>query len=101
MHDSKYIEVARIRNDAARELHIYLEMSGDEVVLSPGHEIDLLARPSPNVQPLTVVYVSDGLQIYASREADPDWHFRFNGRIYAAGSPEATRLAALKTRDTP
>ncbi len=34
------------------------------------------------------------------REPDPDWHFKFKGRIYCAGRPTATRLADLETELT-
>ena len=90
-----HITVATFSNGTAGEMRIYLEMVGDEVVLSPGHEIDLLAKHSEALLPVTVVYHSDGVQVYAHREPDPDWHFRFHGRVYSAGSPTETRLADL------
>ena len=98
MHDSEFIEVAHIRNDTNVDVCIHLEMVGDQVVLSPGHEIDLLTRLSRNLHPLSLVCVEGGLQVYAFREPDPSWYFRFEGCIYSAGSPEPTRLAQLKTK---
>jgi hypothetical protein len=95
MNSADYITVATFTNATPAEMRIYLEMVGDEVVLSPGHEIELLAKRSEGVLPVTVKYVDDGLQVYPHREANPDWHFRFRGRIYSAGSPNETRLADL------
>ena len=103
-----YITIACFRNETSDEMSIYLEMIGDEVVLSPGHQIDLLASPvgkelsrpaSEAVHPLTVNYLHNGIQVYPSQEADPDWHIRFEGRIFAAGQPKVTRLADLELTD--
>jgi hypothetical protein len=95
MNPSDYATVATFRNDTAAEMRIYLEAIGDVVVLSPGHEIDLLGKSSEGLLPITVDYVDDGLQVFALRDADPDWHFRFQGRLHCAGSPTETRLADL------
>lgn len=65
-------------------------MIPEEVILSPGHSVDLLAKPTDDLLPLTIDYVEGGLQIHACREFDPDWHVRFKGKVIKAGSP--TRL---------
>jgi len=72
---------------------LYLEMLGEEVVLAPGHEVELLALPLPDLLPLTVSYVKGGLQIHPHNEVDPDWHVRFKGQTFRAGHP--TVLAEL------
>lgn len=95
MNPDDYITVARFSNGTSGEMRIYLEMLGDEVVLSPGHEIELLARLSEKLLPILVQYAGDGIQVFAHQEPDPDWHIRFNGRIYCTGQPNPTRLADL------
>lgn len=90
MKASEYPIVGSFRNDTPSDLHLHLEMVPEEVVLSPGHSVDLLAKPTAGLLPLTVDYVLGGLQIHACREFDPDWHVRFNGKIIKAGHP--TRL---------
>jgi len=90
MEPSEYLVVFSHRNDTSSDCHIYLEMVPEEVVLSPGHAIELLAKPTSDLLPLTIDHVEGGLQIYACREFDPDWHVRFNGKVIKAGHP--TRL---------
>jgi len=87
MDPSQYSVVGIYRNDTEADFHLYLELIPEEVVLSPGHEIELLARPSPDLLPLHVCFVGDGLQIYAHKEGDPDWHVRFKGYVVKVGSP--------------
>lgn len=87
MNPSEYPVVVEFSNDTDKEMKLYLEMLSEEVVLSPGHSIQLLAMPSPNLLPLTIGYVEDGLQIYPYKEVDPDWHVRFMGKLIRAGHP--------------
>lgn len=72
-------------------MKLYLEMVPEEVTLSPGDEVELLARPSEGLLPLGVVRVEDGFHIHAHKEWDPDWHVRFQGKVIKARTP--TRLA--------
>jgi hypothetical protein len=95
MNPLDYITVATFGNATNGEMRIYLEAIGDEVVLSPGHEVDLLGKSGEGLLPVTIKYVDGGIQVYAHRVPDPDWHFRFQGRDYSAGSPTETRLADL------
>ncbi|MBW8846652.1 MAG: hypothetical protein JF607_16930 [Burkholderiales bacterium] len=87
MDPSQYPVLGIYRNDTEADFHIYLELIPEEVVLSPGHEIELLAKPSPDLLPLTVCLDGDGLQIFAHKDFDPDWHVRFQGRVIKVGSP--------------
>lgn len=82
-----YLIVGCFRNDTSSDLHLYLELIPEEVILSPGHSIDLLAKPTDGLLPLTISYVVDGLQIHALRAFDPDWHVRFNGKVIKVGNP--------------
>jgi hypothetical protein len=82
-----YPVVGVFTNDTPRTLRLYLEMVPEEVVLSPGHSVELVARPSADLLPLTIDHVEDGLQIHACREFDPDWHVRFRGRLIKAQTP--------------
>ena len=82
-----YITVARFRNETTTEMRLYLEMLGAEIVMSPGHAIDLLAAPGEGLLPITIDYVDRGLQIHPHNEFDPDWHVLFSGKLIPAGYP--------------
>ena len=82
-----YITVAHVRNESAKEMRIYLEMVSAEIVLSPGHAVELLAQPSDGLLPVTLDYMECGLQVHPHKEFDPDWHVRFKGRLVRAGHP--------------
>jgi hypothetical protein len=84
---SQYPTIGVFRNDSAAEMRLYLEILAEEVVLSPGHSVELLARPSADLLPITIDYVDGGLQIHPHKEFDPDWHVRFKGQVIRAGHP--------------
>ena len=54
MHPSRYPTVGVFRNDTKGEMRLFLEMIPEEVVLSPGHSVELLAKPTPGLLPLTI-----------------------------------------------
>lgn len=87
MSPDNYVTVAHVRNESAGEIRLYLEMIGAEVVLAPGHSVDLLARPNDGLLPVTIDYVDGGLQVHPHREFDPDWHVKFKGKLIRAGHP--------------
>jgi hypothetical protein len=91
MNPSDYIVVAEITNDSDKDMRIFLEMTCEEIFLSPGHHIELMARPSDELLPITISYINDGLQIFPNREFDPDWHLRFKEQIIKPQYP--TRLS--------
>lgn len=85
-----YPVVYEVTNTTNLEMTLFLELLCEEVILSPGHSVELLAMPSPDLLPLSVEPVEGGLHIHAHMEADPDWHVRFRGQTIRAGYP--TRL---------
>lgn len=87
MSDSHRIMVARIRNETKTDLHLCLEMTGAEIVMSAGHAVDLLAAPGEGLLPITIDYVEGGLQVHPRNEFDPDWHVLFAGKLIPAGFP--------------
>ena len=87
MQPSEYTVVGVFRNDTNRDMHLHLEMIPEEVVISPGQSIELLAKPGPGLLPLTFDLLDDGLQIHAHKDIDPEWHVRFKGRLIRAGNP--------------
>ena len=89
-----YIVVGKFSNDTAAEMRIFLEMTCEEIFLLPGHTVELLAKSSDYLLPITVAYISDGLQIFANKQWDVDWHIRFDGRVLKPGFP--TRLPELQ-----
>ena len=95
MNPADYVVVADLKNASDREMRIFLEMTCEEIFLDPGHEIQLLAKPSDGLLPITIHYVNDGLQVFAAKEWDPDWHIRFMGAVIKPNFP--TRLAELQT----
>lgn len=90
MNSNDYPVVGSFRNDTNSEMHLYLEMIPEQVTLSPGDEVELLARPSEHLLPIDVERVEDGYHIHAHKEWDPDWHVRYRGKVIKARTP--TRL---------
>ena len=84
MSPSEYPTIAHIRNESQADIRLHLEMTGAEVVLPPGHAVEILAKPSEMLLPLTIDYVEGGLQIHPYKEFDPDWHLRFRGKLVRA-----------------
>jgi len=97
MKPNSYQTVGKFKNETISDMTLYLEMVPEEVILSPGDEVELLARPSEGLLPLDVEKVEDGFQIHANKEFDPDWHVRFRGKMIKAGNP--TRLADYHPED--
>lgn len=81
------VVVAEFCNDTQQEMTLYLEMLGEEVIMSPGHTVELLAKDTNDLLPLTIGYVERGIQVHPYKELDPDWHVRFNGKLIRAGHP--------------
>ncbi|WP_326536751.1 hypothetical protein [Pseudorhodoferax sp.] len=90
MNPSNYPVVGKFKNDTKSEINLYLEMIPEQVTLSPGDEVELLARPTENLLPLNVQRVQDGYHIHAHKEWDPDWHVRYREKVIKARTP--TRL---------
>lgn len=93
MTPDKYLKVGTFTNETGIDMTLYLEMIPERVVLSPGDEVELLARPSENLLPLDLQSVEGGIQIHAYKEFDPDWHVRFRGQVIKVG--HLTCLAEL------
>ena len=91
MRPADYPVVAHLENATPKLMRLHLEMVPDELVLGPGHCVELIARPSPDLLPLTISIVSNGLQIHAHRAFDPDWHVRFNGKLIKVDHPTDLR----------
>jgi hypothetical protein len=87
MQAHHYPVVGIFRNDTDAEMRLFLELVPQEVVLSPGHSVELLAKPSDGLLPLTIDLVSGGLQIHAFRDWDPDWHVRFKEKVIRVECP--------------
>jgi hypothetical protein len=86
-----YPIVASFKNDTDGDLSLFLELVPDLVILSPGDEVELLARPSEFLLPLDIQPVEGGFHIHAHKEFDPDWYVRFRGQVVKANHP--TRLS--------
>jgi hypothetical protein len=83
----QHVCVAHFRNDTNGPMSLHLEMLGEEVILAPGHEVELLALPLEGLLPIAVSYVDGGIQVHPHKEFDPDWHVRFRGQLIRAGQP--------------
>lgn len=88
---STYPVVLELENHGTTELRAWLEMVPECVILSPGHRIELLARPDEGLLPLDLERTADGWVVHAAQLADPDWHVRFKGHRLKPASD--TRLA--------
>ena len=95
MNQSDHIVVAEFKNDTATEMRIFLEMTCEEIYLEPGQHIELLAKPTAGLLPITIAYLSDGLQVFPHKEFDPDWMIRFEGKLIKPQYP--TRLSGVFT----
>ena len=87
MNSGQHVCVAHFHNETSVPMTLHLEMLGEEVVLAPGQQVELLALPLPDLLPLAINYVKGGLQIHPHKEFDPNWHVRFKGRVIRAGHP--------------
>jgi hypothetical protein len=87
MTAADYPTVAMFSNSTAKEIRLYLEMMCEEVILAPGHSVDLLAKPLPDLLPLAIHQVEGGMQVIPFQEIDPNWHVRFRGKILKAAHP--------------
>jgi hypothetical protein len=87
MQPNQHVCVAHFGNDTLKPITLFLEMLGEEVVLGPGQEVELLALPLEDLLPLTIEYVEGGIHIHPHKESDPDWYVRFLGRLIRAGHP--------------
>ena len=76
-----YIYVGDFYNETDKDITIFLEMNCEEIILSPGHKIRLMAENIPDVLPLDILYHSDGLQIYPKLGV-PEWKFEYKGKQY-------------------
>ena len=86
-----YPVVLDIENHGPEDMEVWLEMVPECVILSPGHRIELLARPDEDLLPLDVSRSTGSWVVHAHRTFDPDWHVRFKGHLLKPATP--TRLA--------
>jgi hypothetical protein len=75
----KYKTVGIFSNETESDMTLCLEMACEEVILSPGHEVELLAEDIEECFPLNILYHSDSLQIYP-KNGSPQWLLRFQGK---------------------
>ena len=94
MPTTEHVVVAEFTNDTQSEMRLFLEMTCEEIFLAPGQHIELLAKPSAHLLPLTFAYLKDGIQVFPHKEWDPDWMIR-KGRLIKPQFP--TRLSGLVT----
>lgn len=86
----KYRTIGIFSNETDKDMSLFLEMTCEEVILSPGHQVELLAEDMEECFPMDILYHSDSLQIYPKRSS-PEWLVRFNGKEITPGFP--TRLS--------
>jgi len=82
----KYKTVGIFSNETDEEMIIYLEITCEEIHMSPGHEIELLAEDNDDHFPVSILYHKDSLHIYP-RLGAPEWKFIFNGKEYETDHP--------------
>ena len=87
---ASYPVVLELENSGATDMEVWLEMVPESVILSPGHRIELLARPHEGLLPLDVEHEKSGWVVHAAFLFDPDWHVRFKGHLLKPGT--GTRL---------
>ena len=87
---ASYPVVLELQNHGVAEMTVWLELVPECVILSPGHGIELLARPDDGLLPLDIERTAEGWVVHAAHLADPDWHVRFKGHLLKPASD--TRL---------
>jgi hypothetical protein len=78
--------VGYISNEMDKDITVFLEILGEEVVLSPGHEMELFSENKEEHFPMHIFYRSDGIQIYPHR-GSPKWLVKFNGKEIVPAYP--------------
>ena len=91
----KYRTLGIFSNETEKDMTIFLEMLCEEIILSPGHEIELLAEDIEEAFPVSILYHNDGLQIYPSHGV-PKWLIRFQGKEIVPSYP--TRLSEHESK---
>lgn len=79
--------VGNFQNDTNLVMRLYLEMLCEEVVFEPGQSIELLEGFDPDILPLTIGKVDDGIHVHPNRVGDPNWHIRYKGKLIKPGFP--------------
>ena len=82
----KFRTVGIFSNETEEDMIICLELTCEEIHMSPGHEIELLAEDNDDHFPMNILYHKSSLQIYP-RLGSPEWKFIFNGKEYDADYP--------------
>jgi len=82
----KYTSVGNFSNNTDENLSINLELLCEEIVLSPGHQVELLIEDVEGALPVSIVYDKNSLQIYPGH-ADSKWLIRFKGQEIEPGYP--------------
>lgn len=85
-----YISIGKFSNQTDVDLSINLEIHCEEIILNPGHEIELFIENKLGALPVNILYHEKSLQIYP-HTSDPDWLIHYNGRKIVPGYP--TRLS--------
>lgn len=68
----------------------YLEIRCEQVIISPGLEMELLIEDIEGALPVNILYREGSLQIYPCT-SNPDWLVLFKGKEIVPGYP--TRLS--------
>lgn len=86
----KYRVIGNFSNETDHDISLFLEITCEIVILSPGQDVELLAEDRAEYFPVDVLYHKDGLQIYP-KSGSPIWKIRFKGIELSPGHP--TRLS--------
>lgn len=82
----KFQTVGYFSNETDKEITVFLELLCEEIVLSPGHEMELLAENKEEHFPVHILYHSTGIQIYPHK-GSPEWLVKFNGKEIVPAHP--------------
>jgi len=87
-----YQSIGFFVNKTEQPITLFLELTCQEIIMDPNHEIELLIDCLDEDFSVTVLYHNDGLQIYPENiDYSPDWKFKFKGEIYKADYPSILR----------
>ena len=65
---------------------LYLEIYCEEIILSPGHELELLIEETLDTIQPNLIYCDGGIQVYHPLDTD-NWMIKFRGQLIRPGYP--------------
>lgn len=83
---SVYTTYCLFDNSSDHDISISLELSCEEIIMSPGHKLELLIPDYIGDVPPCIIFWESGIQVYPPGQSS-EWLIKFNGNTYLPGCP--------------